>query len=291
MPEPARTDSYTNGYASVMRQDFSVSPSQDVVVLSGSGMMRLTFNEPPAMPLLKEITELWKTVSDRAHESNTPPFQLGDRKFYISIGDTYCPNQTAEAVASELESRYGLKTLRKKKPLSEYDKKSEPKVVKTFSRGDGFTAGYDSVMKRDGQSAYRIDDSKRIQKVLDWHGLKLGLQYLPGDRRHGRRLKSAYGHVRGTYGMADDGMALDVWVNLDDPKSRRVFRLQQLTDDGEHDEYKYILGARTREQARFIYTMNMPAHLAGKVQRVNLVKLMPQRDDSFSHGYQSVMAA
>lgn len=155
-------------------------------------------------------------------------------------------------------------------------------------RTDYFWQGYADVM--------RADDSQRAKKMLNWNGLQLGLQYLPGDMRHNRRLTAAYGHVRGTYGMADDGMSFDVWVNLTNPLSRKVFKLQQLTFDGTHDEYKYILGVDTKEEAIALYGQNMPRQLIGRVTASSIAELTPAnnvaaapRTDSFLAGYRSVM--
>ena len=130
-----------------------------------------------------------------------------------------------------------------------------------------FVEGYRSV-------ATRLDDNRPVQKILNWQGLKLGLQYLPGDLRHQRTLTAAYGHVRGTYGQADDGMAIDVWVNLGG-RSQKLWRLQQLTQDGSHDEYKYILGCATAAKAKALYTANMPKKLMGRVSPAKVIDITP----------------
>jgi hypothetical protein len=145
-------------------------------------------------------------------------------------------------------------------------------------QGDIKPTGGCSLWESMVEAVSRTDDNQAVQKVLDWHGLKLGIQYLPGDRRHERTLTAAYGHVRGTYGQSDDGMALDVWVNLKGAASDRCFKLQQLTQDGEHDEDKYILGVESIKAAQNLYTANMPKKLMGTVKECAIAELKPRAD-------------
>ncbi|MEM9149374.1 MAG: hypothetical protein AAGB19_02830 [Cyanobacteria bacterium P01_F01_bin.3] len=273
---------FLDGYTDALRLDFTVAPAQDAVILAGHEMIVLTLDQPPGPQLLQELNTLREEVSpaggrgypvDEASEQ----FNSAQRSFYIPLRSTYCPDKTGEAIATELETRYGLRVLRKRSRSS--NRKYEPRVVKRFTQ------------RRD---SYRADDSQRAKRLLNWNGLKLGLQYLPGDMRHNRRLTAAYGHVRGTYGMADDGMSFDVWVNLSNPLSKKVFKLQQLTFGGDHDEYKYILGVDSKEEARQLYGANMPRQLIGRVTHSTVKALLPStpdRGDAFYSGYDDVMRA
>lgn len=142
--EPVRTDYFWQGYLDVMRSDFAVEPSQDAVVFRGPGMIVVTLDQPPSPELLREFNMLRDRVSPvDMGNINQPaePFKLGQQSFYIPLRDTFCPDQTSEAIASELESRYGMRVLRKRsKPM---DRKFGSEVVKRFTkRSDAFNAGY-----------------------------------------------------------------------------------------------------------------------------------------------------
>ena len=109
-----------------------------------------------------------------------------------------------------------------------------------------------------------------IKRVLTWWGLQIGLEKEPGDIRHGRKMKSGYGHIRGSYGDAEDGMSLDVYIGPD-LGSHELFRVKQvIPETGELDEYKFIIGCWSLSEAKQLYLSHMPEKFFGGIDKVNL---------------------
>lgn len=122
-------------------------------------------------------------------------------------------------------------------------------------------------------------DAEPIKYVQDWHGLQLGITHEPGDLRHGRPMRAKYGHVRGTYGQAADGMAIDVYVNPEGDRAS-VFRITQLNPDTRAlDEYKYMLGYGSDIEAEAAYLAHMPAKFFGGVRPCRKTEISPIRGD------------
>ncbi|MDA0269049.1 MAG: hypothetical protein O3A14_19340 [Cyanobacteria bacterium] len=107
---------------------------------------------------------------------------------------------------------------------------------------------------------------ERAKRVMRWKRLEIGLSHEPGDTRHGRKMKAGYGHIRGSYGAAEDGMAIDVYVGPD-LGSDRVFKVKQVVPDtGELDEYKYLIGCWDKDEAQQLYLAHMPKRFLGGVE-------------------------
>ncbi|MEM7556353.1 MAG: phage portal protein [Cyanobacteria bacterium P01_A01_bin.84] len=111
----------------------------------------------------------------------------------------------------------------------------------------------------------RIDDATRVQKIITWQGFKIGLQYLPFQKRHGKVLPVAYGWIGGTKGA--DNMALDCYF-VPMPENK-VFVVEQYIN-GEFDEEKFIIGAKSLNQARDIYLQCMPREFLGSIRKENI---------------------
>jgi phage-related protein (TIGR01555 family) len=116
----------------------------------------------------------------------------------------------------------------------------------------------------------RIDDATPAKRIIDFHGLKLGLQYLPFDQRHGRMLPVAYGHIQKTKGA--DGMAIDCYLgsNL---QSERMFAVAQHIN-GEFDEDKLMLGFDSIDQAEQMFKQVMPPEFFGGIHEVSLASIL-----------------
>ncbi len=115
---------------------------------------------------------------------------------------------------------------------------------------------------RQRQNSLRTDDATRAKKILKWNGFKIGLQYLPFEERHGRSLQSGYGWIANTIGA--DNMALDYYFCP--MPTNKVFVVEQVIN-GEFDEEKLIVGARSLEHARDIYLSAMPREFLGKIRK------------------------
>jgi Inorganic Pyrophosphatase len=85
--------------------------------------------------------------------------------------------------------------------------------------------------------------AKPIKRQIKIGGLSIGITHEVGDRRFADAppLTAAYGHIRGSWGKAVDGMAIDVYIGSD-YDSRGIYKVEQLDPNtGELDEYKYFL--------------------------------------------------
>ncbi|MBW4635800.1 MAG: DUF3626 domain-containing protein [Iphinoe sp. HA4291-MV1] len=125
------------------------------------------------------------------------------------------------------------------------------------------------------------NDYVYVKKIIRWNGIEIGLEYLPSDSRFGKKLRFGYGHFRRFIG--EDGEALDCYVSpvlIDDPEKTRdrpIFRIKQLADDGDFDEWKYILGSENLEEAQDAYLSAMPARFFGGIEKVSLKSLVEHR--------------
>lgn len=121
-----------------------------------------------------------------------------------------------------------------------------------------------------------------IDHVVKWNGFELGIEYLPGATRfagtpYARKLKSAYGHIRGLLGA--DKEALDCYVNPkllkttpgDYPDQGNAFAVFQIDpNDGSFDEMKIMIGWDTIAEAEAAYLTEMPRDRMGKIQTISL---------------------
>ena len=113
----------------------------------------------------------------------------------------------------------------------------------------------------------RQDDATPSRAIIPWNGLEIGIQYFPLEKRHGKRLQAAYGHIRKTK-SPEDGMAIDVYMIIGS-NSQKIYEVEQVINQ-EFDEYKYIIGASSIDHAKDIYLSAMPRAFMGKVRVVTL---------------------
>ena len=120
-----------------------------------------------------------------------------------------------------------------------------------------------------------------IHKVIPWNGLKLGVEYRPGDIRfkgskHERKLKSGYGHIRGYKG--NDKEALDCYLapGFFDGSliTKNMFLVEQLkADTGEFDEEKILIGYNDIDHAKECYLTEMSPQHFGSIKLISLVEI------------------
>lgn len=92
-----------------------------------------------------------------------------------------------------------------------------------------------------------------------WNGVLLAITHFPGDMRHDKLMKAMYGYVVGSWGHAEDRMSIDVYVG-DKLDGEFCFKLTQLKEDGQFDEYKYVIGCDSLADAINLYYQHMPKH-------------------------------
>lgn len=135
------------------------------------------------------------------------------------------------------------------------------------------------------KDSYHVD--AYVKRVISYQGFRIGLEYLPGDNRFGRKLRAAYGHIRKHIGA--DGEALDVYVSpalltaIDEGtpwQGDRYFRVIQRAADGDFDEHKYHFGYRTAAEVEAAYQFHLPARFFGGVEEVPLSEILKHRRDN-----------
>lgn len=116
--------------------------------------------------------------------------------------------------------------------------------------------------------------SGQPQVVVGWKGLNIGIEYQPGDVRHGRIMQVSYGHIQNYVGADKD--ALDVYLG-NKPASVKVFQIDQLNKDGTFDEHKFMLWFGSIDEAIAAYCAHMPFSFFGGCTEVKLSQLEKYR--------------
>jgi len=129
---------------------------------------------------------------------------------------------------------------------------------------------------------YNKKEDSKVQKIILWRGLSIGLEVLDGGERFGKKLKGvSYGHIRNHRG--EDGEALDCYISskiiTGEYNGQLIARVSQLTLENEFDEYKYFIGF-TVEEAKKKYLELMPIWMLGGVKKVTLKDITRFRKDS-----------
>jgi hypothetical protein len=99
---------------------------------------------------------------------------------------------------------------------------------------------------------------------LHVHGLDIRIEVVRGGTRTGvgsdgkpwsRKMYAHYGRIKRTVGA--DGEPVDVYIG-EHPESQLVFIVSQLTEDGNLDEYKVMLGFLNYPAAKAAYLAHYP---------------------------------
>lgn len=130
---------------------------------------------------------------------------------------------------------------------------------------------YDSLINLDAASQVKTANDP-IKKFIHVQGVPIMLEWLKGETRkyksgYSKLMKANYGYIPGT--RDSDGEQLDVYVG---PKkdSELVFIINQLKDDGSHDERKVMIGYQDEEAAKKSYLDHMPKNRLGKISRTTM---------------------
>lgn len=134
-------------------------------------------------------------------------------------------------------------------------------------------ADFDNYHKRlsraAGETETEVTDAQREAGnykagTLHFHGLTVKIENPLGSVRRGvgkdgkrwqRVMRAHYGRIKRTVGM--DGEPVDVFIGSH-PSSQLAFVISQLTDDGDLDEHKCVLGVRNGKEARELYLAHYP---------------------------------
>lgn len=122
-------------------------------------------------------------------------------------------------------------------------------------------------------------DAKPIKRVITHQGLKIGVTHDTGDYRFNHPMMAGYGHIRKSYGKAEDGLALDVYLgsNLKQPEIWKVRQLQPET--GMLDEHKYFIGFSSPGEVRDTFCHHAGDDRFGGIEKCSLEELNSYRED------------
>jgi hypothetical protein len=130
---------------------------------------------------------------------------------------------------------------------------------------------YDALADLDAGSHTKVANDP-IKKFVHVQGIPIMLEWLKGETRRYKsgftqKMKANYGYIPAT--MDSDGEQLDVYLG---PKkdSELVFIINQLKDDGSHDERKVMIGYQDEEAVKKSYLDHMPKKRLGKISRTTI---------------------
>jgi hypothetical protein len=106
-------------------------------------------------------------------------------------------------------------------------------------------------------------DFAGVSRYVSWNGYKIGVEYEVGSTRFDRPMKIAYGHFTNHIGA--DNEALDVYIGPHF-SSEKIFRITQLDQDGNFDEFKYGILFDSIEKFEAAYKRQMPSKLFGGIE-------------------------
>lgn len=104
-------------------------------------------------------------------------------------------------------------------------------------------------------------------RFVTWKHFRIGIENEVGSERFDRPMRVAYGYFVNHVG--DDKEALDVYIGPHF-SSDRIFRIRQLDQMGEFDEYKYGLLFNTSAQFERAYKRQMPSRFFGGIEEVSI---------------------
>jgi hypothetical protein len=115
-------------------------------------------------------------------------------------------------------------------------------------------------------------DNDPVRKVRQINGIKIAIEWPKGTVRTyedcdiATKMKADYGYIKGTE-SPHDKMDLDCYVGPHND-STKVFRLSQVKKGGKFDEFKYMLGYRSADEAKRSFLKHMPDWMYGSIEEI-----------------------
>jgi capsid portal protein len=114
--------------------------------------------------------------------------------------------------------------------------------------------------------------SRAVKRKLGLDDIQLRLEYLPGDIRFegkpwATEMKVSYGYIART--EADDGEGVDVYLARNADLTAPVYLIEQMTEAGEFDETKVMMGYSSMDAARESFLDHMPLWALGTIRDMN----------------------
>lgn len=219
-------------------------------------------------------------------------YNFGNRAEPPGIWRKFPELEEREDLNSRAQRDSTIATMMELKPTRRYIEETygieleEPKPEE--DEGGGLASELGAIFGNTEQSAeeqtpevqeFKEEPSFNPKQIISWNGLSIGLQYLPGDQRFGKVLKSGYGHIRGLMGA--DRKSLDVYLHKNaiagNERYKTLYRITQLNKEGEFDEYKIMAGYSTKANAKKAYLEVAPNELFGEIRAINISELQQYR--------------
>lgn len=147
----------------------------------------------------------------------------------------------------------------------------------SYVRNPAFTPAFtinifrsnEDVAKHSKEEKHEKTAGKKVVEEKDYKGLPVAVEVKKNSFRFRKFYKTLmhcdYGYIKGTQG--EDGEEIDVYmINKDSDKVYRIKQLKKGT--GQFDEYKYILGARSEDEAKGMYLRHMPELFFGGIKEI-----------------------
>jgi len=140
-----------------------------------------------------------------------------------------------------------------------------------FGKNGNITAG----------SNFLVLSGDPIKVMRDYDGIKIAVEWKKGETReyedspHKNLMHYDYGYIPLT--MSEDGDELDVCLNIPPVKGAPVYMLMQMVKDSdEFDEYKFMMGFKSQEEAVAKYTQVMPKEFFGGIYTIPMDRFKEQ---------------
>lgn len=131
-------------------------------------------------------------------------------------------------------------------------------------------------IREGGRPMRKVAGVAKRQTTFD--GLKLKLEYDPGDIRTGtskktgkvwkKKMKASYGYIPGTRSSLD-GEAVDIYLAKSPQPGARIYIVRQVKPDGKPDEDKVMLGFGSADEAQKTYLGHTPRKFFGSMKGVS----------------------
>lgn len=130
--------------------------------------------------------------------------------------------------------------------------------------------------------------SRTDAKVVKWKGLTIGITHEPGEMRFpmGVPMAARYGRIHRSWGKAEDGKAIDVYMNPEfDPSSDApIYRIIQIDPaTGMKEESKYGIGFKSPAEFRQAHEYHAGRDRFGMIEEVDGSELDAYRQDAEYH--------
>lgn len=211
--------------------------------------------------------------ADNFSQMTTDNYKTQLEQFWTRVVNAVLPNLTYEIFVSREETD---------ESVALYEQFRKNAELLPMLKEMGITATLDTtglerlgfIINQKQSEELTIVDSmqKSAKQIIKWNGLELGVDYQAGEDRFGfgKKLKCRYGHIRGYVG--GDKEALDCYIG-DYLNSPFIYKIYQKDIDGEFDEYKIMIGFKTKEQAEQVYLSQIPKRFYGGITYTTISEL------------------